>query len=145
MAFKRVNVSMEMGEGFRIDSRIRNHELAIDQPPAGGGRDEGPSPLEYLFLSLGGCFCTIGRIIANQRRIELRGMKVRVEGELDTSALLGQSSERRAGYKSIRVVAWIDADMSYEEKLSFLKEVDKRCPISDNIETPTPISLEVGE
>ncbi|MFP4415928.1 MAG: OsmC family protein [Fibrobacterota bacterium] len=143
MAMKKVDVSMKMGDAFRIDSKIRNHELVADQSLVGGGKDAGPSPLEYLFFSLGGCFCTLGRIIANQRRIELRGMDVRVTGELDTSTLLGQSTENRAGFQRIRVIARIDADMTREEKIEFLREVDKRCPISDNVEKDTPITLEV--
>lgn len=143
MPMKKVDVSMKLGEKFRIDSRIRNHEMVIDQPPASGGEDYGPTPLEYLFLSLGGCFCTIGRIIANQKRIELRSMNVRVTGELETSVLLGQSTEARAGFKRIRVIAKIDADLTKEEKIAFLKEVDKRCPISDNVEANTPVTLEV--
>jgi len=34
-----------------------------------------------------------------------------------------------------------DADMTQEEKEQLLREIDARCPISDNIHNLTPIEL----
>jgi uncharacterized OsmC-like protein len=143
--FKTVQVEARLGDKFKVESRIRKHLLYVDQPPAGGGEDAGPTPLEYLFLSLAGCVATIGRIIAHQRRIQLRGMEVKVEGELDTATLLGKSEENRAGFTRIRVLVKIDADMTRGEKEKFLEEIDLRCPISDNIKNGAPISYEAVE
>ena len=143
--FKTVQVEAKLGEKFKLESRIRKHLLYVDQPPAGGGEDAGPTPLEYFFLSLAGCVATIGRIIAHQRRIQLRGMEVKVEGEIDVETLRGKSQENRAGFTGIRVITKIDADMTREEKERFLKEIDLRCPVSDNIENGVPISYEVVE
>ena len=48
-----------------------------------GGTDEGPNPLEIFLSSLPACICTIGRIIAMQRKIDLRGIQVEVEGDIN--------------------------------------------------------------
>ncbi len=143
--FKTVQIEGRLGEKFKMESRIRGHLLYVDQPPAGGGEDAGPTPLEYLFLSLAGCVATIGRIIAHQRKIQLRGMEVKVEGEIDVETLRGKSQESRAGFTGIKVLTRIDADMTREEKEKFLEEIDRRCPVSDNIQIGTPISYEVVE
>lgn len=141
MALKKVNIEASVGESFLVDLKGRDHALSMDQPKNGGGKDQGPTPLEYFFFALGGCICTIARIVANQRRIALRNVTCRVEGELNTDVLLGKSKEERAGFQSMKIYTTIDADMSKEEKELFLKEVDARCPISDNVQSISPVEF----
>jgi len=140
---KHVVVEARMGERFKIESTIGNHTVVVDQPKAGGGEDAGPTPLEYFFLSLAGCIATIARIAAKQKRINLRGMDVKVEGELDVEGLLGRNPDAQSGFRGITVRAKIDADLTKEEKEAFLHEVDRRCPVSDNIHNATPVTLVV--
>ena len=140
---KQVQVEAHMGERFKIESKIRDHTLYVDQPKTGGGEDAGPTPLEYMFLSLAGCIATIGRIVAKQKRITLRAMDVKVEGELDVEVLMGRNPDSRSGFTGLKVTARIDADMSKEEKEQFLHEVDRRCPVSDNLHSLTPMTFVV--
>lgn len=51
-AVKNVVVNAVHVNGFTIEARARNHTVTIDQPEAGGGKNCGPNPLEYLFFSL---------------------------------------------------------------------------------------------
>jgi putative redox protein len=141
---KTVELLANMGDRFKMESRVRNHHLIIDQTKAGGGEDAGPTPLEYLLLSLAGCIGAIGRIIANQRRLPLRSTEIRVIGEIDTDTLMGKPSENRAGFSSITAIVKVDADMSQEEKEKFLHDIDSRCPISDNLKTITDVEIELG-
>lgn len=138
-----VSVDAVQIDGFKIETNSRQHIAIVDQPQAGGGTDSGPTPLEYLFISLAGCIVTIGNIVAKQRRLAVRKIECHVEGELNTDVLMGKSTDMRAGFTGIRVRTKIDADMSQEEKEAFLKEVDARCPISDNIHNLTPIEFTV--
>jgi putative redox protein len=142
---KKVEAIARLGPGFKIEVKIREHSLIVDQPKASGGNDQGPTPLEYLMLSLAGCIGAIGRIIANQRKLPVRSMDIAVEGDIDVDVLLGKSEEPRAGFTAIRARVKIDADMTVEEKRKFLHDIDLRCPISDNIARPTPVSLVVEE
>lgn len=125
-----------MGAGFTTKVTCSN-PFVIDQPKGMGGTDEGPNPLEVFLASLGGCICAIGRIIANQRRIELRGIGATVEGDIDKNFLLGKTTEGRSGFTEIRSFVDIDADMSKAEKEEFLKEIASRCPIADNMAQTT--------
>ena len=143
MPIKTVSVDAALIEGFKIETKSRQHISIVDQPPAGGGTDAGPTPLEYLFVSLAGCVVTIGQIIAKQRRLPVRNIEVHVEGELDTDVLMGKTKDVRAGFQGIRVITKIDGDMSKEEKEAFMRDIDVRCPISDNIHGLTPIEFVV--
>lgn len=143
MGKKSVSIESKLGESFVIETDIRGHRIVIDQPAAASGSDSGPTPLELLFASLAGCVGTIARIIAMQRRIELRGMSIRVEGELDTDGLLGKPIDGRVGFDGITVVVDVDADMSDEEKTAFIHEVDRRCPVSENLLHATSINVKL--
>lgn len=99
MPVKKVIVESKMGEGFKIETQIRDHKMIIDQVKAGGGNDEGPSPLEYQYMALAGCIGSIGRIVASQKRLPVKGMNIKVEGELNTDVLLGKGNGDRAGFK----------------------------------------------
>ncbi|GAP20203.1 OsmC family protein [Leptolinea tardivitalis] len=143
MALKKVEISATQKDGYTIEVKSRQHVSIVDQPQAGGGKDLGPTPLEYLFVSLSGCIITIGHIVARQQNLPIRNISVRVEGDLNTDILMGKSTETRPGFSGIKVITTIDGDMTKEEKEKFLHLVDSRCPISDNIANITPIELVV--
>jgi len=145
MAKKTVTVETSMEKGFKLVSQLGNHTVYVDQPTANGGTDAGPNPLQYFLLSLGGCISAISRIAAKQKKIPLRALKLTIRGELDTDVLMGINQENRAGFGAIEVTAEIDADLTDEEKSDFLAEVDRRCPISDNIERATSVSFRLAE
>lgn len=143
MPIKLVSVDAAQVDGFKIEVKSRQHVSIVDQPEAGGGTDAGPTPLEYLFVSLAGCIVTIGHIVAKQRHLPVRKIEAHVEGELDTDVLMGKSTAVRAGFQNIRVHVKVDADMTQEEKEAFIHDVDERCPISDNVHNLTPIEFVV--
>ncbi|WP_281648814.1 OsmC family protein [Parendozoicomonas sp. Alg238-R29] len=130
---KTISVTSHMGQGFRIEGQLGSHTAVIDQPKAVGGNNEGPTPLEYFLFSLGGCVASIGRIMAKQQKIALRGMSVIVEAGLNTAGLAGKSTDDRVGFQNFTVNAEIDADMTLQEKQAFLDAVCARCPVHDNI------------
>lgn len=144
MAITTMKVSAEMGTTFATKINC-SHPFVIDQPRIAGGNDEGPNPLEVFLSTLPACICAIGRIIAKQRRIDLRGITVSVEGDIDKDFLLGKTSEGRAGFTEIRSFVHIDADMSQDEKEAFLKDIETRCPIADNIAEKSRIKPVVTE
>jgi uncharacterized OsmC-like protein len=141
MAKKTVAVESRLGDAFVIETDIRGHKVMIDQPANAAGTDTGPTPLELVLVSLAGCIGTIGRIIAMQKRITLRGMKIKVEGVLDTDGLLGKPIDGRIGFEDISMTVDVDADMTEDEKEAFIHEVDRRCPVSENLLNSTPIHV----
>ena len=141
MPAKTVKVEIKQGAGFKTECRAGKHVVIIDQPAPAGGMDAGPTPLDIQLIALGGCVTAIGRIIANQRKLAVRAIEVAVEGEIDTDGLLGKSSEKRIGFSAIIARVKIDADMTLAEKEKFLHDIDARCPVSENLQNATPISV----
>lgn len=138
MAISKMQVSAKMGNDFKTEVSC-SHPFIIDQPKAAGGTDLGANPLEVYLSSLAGCVCAIGRIIAKQRRLEVNGLDVKVEGDIDKDYLLGKTQEGRAGFVELRVFVEVDAPMSAEEKDAFVEDIEKRCPVADNISNTTTI------
>ncbi|MEE9369588.1 MAG: OsmC family protein [Pontiella sp.] len=139
MAKKTVTIESKLNDKFVIETDVRGHKIIIDQPANAAGTDTGPTPLELVLVSLAGCIGTIGRIVAMQKQIALRGMEIRVEADIDTDGLLGKPIDGRIGFEGFTVSVKVDADMTDEEKEAFIREVDRRCPVSENLLNATPI------
>jgi len=124
---------------------VRDHRLYVDQPKAFGADDTAPTPPETLAFALGSCFVSTGRLLALQKKMNLKSIEAVVEGELDFARALGASQEKRAGYSGLKVAVKLDADLSTAEKKAFLEEIRARCPMCDNLTVPTPIRYELKE
>jgi len=144
MAISTLKLGASIKEGFKTEIEC-SHNFIIDQPKQGGGQDLGPNPMEIFLSSLPACICAIGRIISNQKKLNVRGINVKLEADIDKNFLLGQTQEGRAGFTEIRTYVDIDADMTMEEKQAYLEEIEKRCPIADNILNVSTIKAMVTE
>ena len=144
MPLKKYTAQSVMGEGFRTECTVDgDHVLIIDQPMP-MGNDEGANPLSYQLVALAGCLSAIARIVAGQKRLPLKGLRVSVEADIDTDFLLGQTTNGRAGFTSISAKVEVEAEMTREEKQAFLDEVDRRCPISDVLMTGTRVAVSLA-
>jgi putative redox protein len=141
MSIKTVKVESCLDGKFKVESNIGGHAVVVDQPAEAGGTGAGPSPLEYLFVGLSGCVASVGRIVAMQKQIDLRGMNVAVEGDLNLDGLLGKATDDPIGFKEIRITVDIDADMSAAEKQAFADEIDARCPVSSSLLQATKVEI----
>ena len=144
MAISKMKLSGEMGAKFKTAIKA-SHEFIIDQPTAMGGEGLGANPLEYFLSSIAGCIGAIGRIISNQKKLNVRGIKVDVIGEIDKDFLMGTTTEGRAGFVNILTIVDIDADMSKEEKENFLHDIESRCPVADNIVNSSTLICKIAE
>jgi len=122
-----------MNAGMSITVQCGNHRLVMDQPKNAAGQDLGPTPLEAILAAVAGCFGTIGRFIAHQQKVELRGMRFEIEADYDPAGLLGRDAEVRPGFQELRIKVEIDAELSREEKQALLEQIEKRCPVADNL------------
>ncbi len=58
MPAKMVLVEVCQGGAFKTECTAGKHTVVVDQPMAAGGTDEGPTPLDYQLISLGGCIAS---------------------------------------------------------------------------------------
>jgi len=123
--------------------KARGFEMVIDEPSDLGGTNEGANPVEYELAAFCGCINVMAHVVAGEMGFELRGVKINMEGNLNPDRIFGKSLEERAGYKKIQVELIPDCDASPEVLSKWLKAVETRCPVSDNIKNETPISVTI--
>ncbi|MCQ4295117.1 OsmC family protein [Pseudomonas stutzeri] len=133
MPIKTISAHGELNAGMAIVVECGNHHLTMDQPKSAAGQDLGPTPLEAILAAVAGCFGTIGRFIAHQQKIELRGMRFTIEADYDPAGLLGRDPSVRPGFQELRVNVDIDADLDRAAKLALLEQIERRCPVADNL------------
>ena len=121
--------------------KSRDFEIIVGEPPSAGGKGDAPAPLEYSLASLAGCLNFVAHYIANELEIELKSLKIAVDGNLDTKNLLNGDCSERAGFTDIKVKFDVESDADPELLDRWLSTVKKRCPVSDNIINTTKVEL----
>ena len=64
--------------GLRFAAQVGAHELILDQPLRGGGRDAGPSPIELLGAALGSCIGLYVHKFLVARKLADEGLRIEV-------------------------------------------------------------------
>ena len=123
----------------------RTFGFIVDEPPALGGTDHGANPVEYLLAGLAGCLNVVAHMVAKEQGINLRALKISVEGDIDPARLLGLSNDERAGFQSLRIILIPDTDSSPEALLKWLDTIEERCPVRDNLANITPLEIGIKE
>jgi len=71
-------------------------------------------------------------------------MRFEIEADYDPAGLLGRDASVRPGFEEVRLRVEIDADLNQEQKLEFLREVERRCPLVDNLLHGTRLHSELA-
>lgn len=122
-------------------AKTRHFQLTIDEPEGFSGTDEGANPVEFLLAAYAGCLNVMGHIIAKELNFKLNSLKIELDGDLNPAKVFGQATNDRAGYKEIRVNIIPDAETDEATLQHWLKTVESRCPVNDNLLNPTPIKI----
>ena len=128
----------------RLCARARQFNITIDEPPSLGGEDLGANPVEYLLASYAGCLNVVAHMAAKELGIEIDKLSISVSGNLNPARLYGQSQAERAGFKAIHVTFSPVCNASKEELDTWVSTIKDRCPINDNLASPTPMTFSVG-
>ncbi|VXC26238.1 Uncharacterized OsmC-related protein (fragment) [Pseudomonas sp. 8AS] len=91
MAIKTIGSHGHMQAGMSIEVQCGDYRVVMDQPVHAGGQGPGPTPLDIVLAAVAGCFGTLGRYIAHQQKINLRGMRFEIEADYDPDGLLGRA------------------------------------------------------
>jgi uncharacterized OsmC-like protein len=121
--------------------KARSFQMIIDEPAELGGTNEGANPVEYLLAALSGCLNVMCHVVAREMNFTLRSVEIKLSGTLNTDKLFGKETTERAGYREINVEIIPDADADKETLARWIKTIESRCPVSDNIANPTPLHI----
>jgi uncharacterized OsmC-like protein len=114
-----------------------------DHPPVLVGRDQGPTPVEFLLHALASCLTAgIGNVAA-ARGVTLTEVESRIEGDIDLRGILGLSDQVRNGYQQIRVDFTIKGDAPAHVLEKIVEQSRKRSAVYDVLTNGVPVSVSV--
>lgn len=126
-------------------AKARGFEAIVDEPEELNGTNDGPNPVEYTLIALSGCLNVMCHLVAKEMNFTLKGVKINLSGVIDPAKHLGMATTERAGYKRIEVEIIPDTDADAATLDQWLKTIEERCPVSDNLSNPTPVHITVGK
>ncbi len=139
MADLKVKIEGEAQTAARFSVKARQFKIVIDEPPHLGGEDLAANPVEYLLASYAGCINVVAHLTARELGITIKKLGLAIEGNINPAKLLGLSDEERAGFKQINVQFSPVSDATPEQIENWIDTIKKRCPINDNLTSPTPL------
>ena len=129
---------------FRTLARSRDLEpIAFDEPPALGGTNTAPNPVEQLLGALGSCLAIGYAANASAAGIELRDLKVELEGDLDLHTFLGLG-DGNAGFSTIQATVHIEADADDETVEALHQKVVATSPVGHTLSRSIPLEVALG-
>jgi len=122
----------------------REFTYDADHPTVLVGRDQAPTPVEFLLHALASCLTAgIGNIAA-ARGVTLHEVESTLEGEIDLQGILGLSDRVRNGYRSIRAAFTIKGDAPAEKLAQIVEQSRKRSAVYDVLTNGVPVEIVVN-
>ena len=137
------SVKGESNSSAKFIAKTRQFQLTIDEPEGLGSTDEGANPVEYILAGLAGCLNVVGHIVAKELGFTIDKLKIEVVGNINPDRLFGASDNERAGFKKIDLKLIPETDAPIDILVKWLKIVQDRCPVKDNLMNITPIGISV--
>jgi uncharacterized OsmC-like protein len=125
-------------------SHVREMTYDADHPQVLVGRDQGPTPVEFLLHAIAACITAGIGTIAAARGVTLYEVESTVEGDIDLRGVLGQSSEVRNGYEQIRVSFKIKGDAPPEKIAAIVEQSRARSAVYDVLTKGVPVAITVN-
>lgn len=127
------NARTRLEEGVRCSATVRNFEpMAIDEPPALGGKDSAMNPVELLLVALGTCQEIMYAAYASVMDIKLDSVAVDVKGYLDARGLFGMA-DVPPGYEKLRFETNINSPDDPAKIRQLVETVESHCPVLDTL------------
>ena len=114
-----------------------------DHPAILVGRDNGPTPVEYVLHSLAACLTAGLANIAAARKVRLTEVRCTVTGDIDLTGLLGINPNVRNGYQNITVRFTIRGDAPADTLRTLIDQSQARSAVFDIITNQVPVTIEV--
>jgi len=125
----------------------RTHERSFhfdaDHPAVLVGRDNGPTPVEYVLHALATCLTAGLANIAAARGIRLTEVRSTVSGDIDLNGILGLNPDVRNGYQNIAVRFTVKGDAPAGKLREIVEQSKARSAVYDIITNQVPVTIDV--
>jgi uncharacterized OsmC-like protein len=124
-------------------AHVKEFVYDADHPAVLVGRDQGPTPVEFLLHALASCLTAgIGNVAA-ARGVTLSEVESHIEGDIDLRGILGLSDQVRNGFQQIRVSFTIKGDAPPAVLEKIVEQSRKRSAVYDVLTNGIPVSVSV--
>ncbi|MEP7115921.1 MAG: OsmC family protein [Ilumatobacteraceae bacterium] len=135
-----------IGDYFGVGEE-RTHEQTFvfdaDHPAVLVGKDNGPTPVEFVLHALASCLTAGLANIAAARKITLTEVSSTVRGDIDLNGSLGLDPTVRNGYQKIHVHFSVKGDASPEVLRDLVEQSRSRSAVFDVITNGVPVAIDV--
>ena len=121
----------------------RTFHFDADHPAVLVGRDNGPTPVEYVLHALAACLTAGLANIAAARNVRLTEVRSTVSGDIDLIGILGLNPSVRNGYENISVRFTVKGDAPAEVLKSIVEQSRSRSAVFDVITNGVPVTIDV--
>ena len=125
----------------------RAHEQTFvfdaDHPAVLVGRDNGPTPVEFMLHALAACLTAGLANIAAARKVTLTEVRSTVTGDIDLNGILGLDPGVRNGYEQINVRFTVKGDAPAEVLRELVEQSRSRSAAYDIITNGVPVAIDV--
>ncbi len=129
-----------------ISCRVETGKALVEAGlhPATGGDGSFACSGDMLLEALVACAGVTLKAVATALGIDVRGGRVRAEGDLDFRGTLGVDKAAPVGFKDIRLRFDLDTDASEESLASLIKLTERYCVVYQTLKNPPSVVLDVG-
>ena len=142
MTFK-VSTNMSLND-LKVVCQARDHKIIFDEIKSLGGSDLGMNPVEATLAALGACQCIVAKLFAKIKDINLKSLRVELEGDMVTPDLQNiAEGKSNMHINQIRSRFYINVDDSDDKIKNFVSFIENNCPVADLLKNPTQMIPEV--
>jgi uncharacterized OsmC-like protein len=127
------------------EERAHDREFVFDadHPAVLVGKDNGPTPVEFVLHALASCLTAGMANIAAARKVTLTEVRSTVSGDIDLNGILGLNPEVRNGYQQVAVKFVVKGDAPESVLREIVEQSRSRSAVYDVITNGVPVSIDV--
>jgi uncharacterized OsmC-like protein len=132
-----------LGDGVSCSVRTGRAIAEAGLHPASGGDGTQLCSGDMLLEALSACAGVTLGAVATSLGIDVRGGRVRAEGDLDFRGTLAVDRDAPVGFSTIRLQFELDTDASEDELATLLKLTERYCVVFQTLAAPPSLSATV--
>jgi uncharacterized OsmC-like protein len=114
------------------------HHFIADEPVKAGGLDSGPGPYDLLLAALGACTSMTLRLYAEQKKLPLTRVEVRLRHDRIYAVDCAECETREGLIDHIERVITLEGDLDPKQRARLMEIADK-CPVHRTLKSEIDI------
>lgn len=124
---------VEAKDGLTMSCKSSNFEIILDEPENLGGNNLGMNPVEALLNAIGACKGIVARSFYRMHKLDIKGIRIEVEGTLDPDGFMGKNKDAKIGFSNIVTNYFFESDEDEATLQEFIEFIERTCPVIDTI------------